>query len=86
MQEGTFRLYRNYEGGSRMVARFAFTGTGIQVLEDHDGIMDDLAPNGRMNDRVLQRLESMSESPYWRLVSEEDIQSGEHDDLIPEKL
>jgi hypothetical protein len=86
MQEGTFRLFRTYpeQGGSRLVARFSFTGTTLQVLEDHDGIMDDLVPGGKVSSRTLQRLESMATSPYWRLVSEEDIQSGEHDDLLPE--
>jgi hypothetical protein len=85
MTEGTYRLFRMYpDGQSRMVARFTFSATGLQVLEDHDGMMDDLVPGGKVNDRTLQRLESMSQSPYWRLVSEEDIQSGEHDDLLPE--
>jgi hypothetical protein len=84
MNEGTFRLYRLYPGGQVLVARFSYTGTSLQVLEDHDGIMEDLVPGGRVNNRTLARLHAMSHSPYWRLVSEEDIQSGEHDDLVPE--
>lgn len=87
MKDGTFRLYRLYPsmaGGQRLVARFTVNGQALQVLEDHDGIMKELAPAGAFNSRTLVRLKSMAESPYWRLAHEEDIQQGFHDDLVPE--
>ena len=84
MQEGIYRLYRTYPSGEqRLVARFIFQGTDIKALEDHDEILADLIPNGRLNNNTLRRLESMKCSPYWRLVNEQDINQGFHEDLVP---
>ncbi len=89
MLEGIYRVYRRYvdETGrsqARQVARFIFYGDSLTGLEDHDGIIESLAPDGKVTGRVLARLESMDASPYWDLVHEDAIQGGEHEHLLPE--
>ncbi len=87
MKEGVWRLYRLYpdEDGNvqkRLVARFILVGDRLEHLEDHDGIMESFGE--RLDARGLARLTSMMHSPYWALVHEDDIKSGEHTDLLPE--
>lgn len=89
MREGIYRLYRNYvdekaQTQRRQVARFVLYGESISALEDHDGMVEQLAPDGKVTSNILQRLALMQHSPYWSLVHEDDIQSGEHSDLLPE--
>jgi hypothetical protein len=89
MHEGIYRVYRKYvaEDGrsqSRLVGRFVFYGDRLVSLEDHDGLVESLAPNGKVTEKTLRRLGNLSESPYWDLVLEDDVQAGEHEDLLPE--
>jgi len=89
MKEGIFRVYRRYvdehgQAQSRQVARFIFYGQNLTALEDHDGLIEGLAPDGRVTDRTLERLNNMASSAYWHLVNEYDLQAGEHNDLLPE--
>lgn len=89
MREGIYRLYRLYvnekaETQRRQVARFVLYGDSISALEDHDGMVEQLAPDGKVTANILQRLRLMGHSPYWSLVHEQDVQAGEHDDLLPE--
>lgn len=89
MREGVYRLFRNYiddhgKTQRRQVARFIFYGETLSGLEDHDGVLESLAPNYHVTNETLMRLRSMQQSPYWDLVREEDIQAGEHEHLLPE--
>jgi hypothetical protein len=89
MREGIYRLYRNYvsekaETQRRQVARFVLYGDSLTALEDHDGLVEQLAPNGKVTANILQRLKLMEHSPYWSLVHEQDVQGGEHEDMLPE--
>ena len=85
MQEGLYRLFRAFPNGdTQQVARFSLQGKNITVLDDTDGIMQELVPGGRLDDRFFTRILSMAESPYWRVIHEGDIAQGYHDDLIPE--
>lgn len=89
MREGIYRVYRKYVDASgkhqsRLVARFVFYGDRIQPLEDHDGLVESLAPTGKVTAKTFRRLENMNESAYWDLVTEDAIQGGERTDLLPE--
>jgi hypothetical protein len=90
VKEGIWRLYRLYpsdEDGptqKRLVARFVLVGDRLEHLEDHDDILEDINPGERLTDRGLARFTAMMDSPYWWLVSEDDIKAGEHTDLLPE--
>jgi hypothetical protein len=89
MREGIYRLYRQYidDHGRvqhRLVSRFVFYGQALHGLEDHDGILESLAPEGRVDASTLARLESIERSPYWELVHEDEVQAGEHEHLLPE--
>lgn len=91
MKEGILRLYHtivdeNDNFHKMLMAKFVFYGNRIVVLEDHSGIMDDLVPQGKVTDQILNRLERLNDSPYWAIISEQDIREGNHDNLIPEKL
>lgn len=89
MREGIYRLYRRYTDDKaqtqrRLVARFVLYGESLTTLEDHDGVVESLAPDGHVNSRTIQHLHSMGASPYWELVHEDAVQAGEHPDLLPE--
>jgi len=89
LPEGIYRVYRHHPGEEgdvqqRMVARFAIVADRVEVLEDHDDILDSIVPGGRLTDKTLSRLVAMKHSPYWRLVNEDDLKAGEHPDLLPE--
>lgn len=86
---GIWRLYREYPVGhekleERLVGVFAIVGGVVHHLEDHDGILDDIVPEGRLNDRTFMRMLQLENSAYWRLVFENDIHDGEHPELLPE--
>lgn len=90
MKDGIYRLYRLYVDDHareqrRMVGRFILYGETLSYLEDHDGVLESLAPNGHVDDDVLGRLKNMQRSPYWELIPEDDIQAGEHENLLPEQ-
>lgn len=89
MREGIYRLYRLYvddrgQTQRRMLGRFVLYGEMLTTLEDHDGVVEGLAPDGRVTGDVLARLKNISSSPYWELIHEEEIQGGEHEHLLPE--
>lgn len=89
MREGIYRLYRLYVDDHakvqrRQVARFVLYGEELNSLEDYDGLIEALAPNGYVDGEVLARLKNMDRSPYWELVHEDDIQAGQHEHLLPE--
>lgn len=88
-QDGIYRLYRNYPQGvdhvdQRLIAVLAVMNGQIHHLEDHDHILDELLPEGKLDDTKFYRMMQLQESPYWRLVHENDIERGEHPDLLPE--
>jgi len=89
MKEGIWRVYRNYvdeDGGFEqvLVAHFVLYGGTLTALSDHDGIIASLAPEGKVTARTLARLRAMSSSPYWQLICQDDIESGEYPHLLPD--
>jgi hypothetical protein len=86
---GIYRLYRLYPHDAdrvdqRLVGVFAIIGGSIHHMEDHDDLLEEMLPEGKLNDAKFYRMMQLSDSPYWRLVHENDIESGEHPDLMPE--
>lgn len=88
---GIYLLYRNTHSPDhgherRLVGRFALVANDIVIAEDHDGIVKRIFPPGPLDGRTLRRMEHMSDgnSPYWLLVMEQDVQQGEHPDLVEE--
>ena len=83
--DGTYRLYRRYPADNgeeqKLIARFAIVGGVVQHLEDRDGILEDIIPEGKLSDVGLRRLASMEHSAYWRLVNAQDTDGP---DLLPE--
>jgi hypothetical protein len=89
MREGIYRLYRQYiddkaQTQRRQVARFVLYGDRLSALEDHDGMVEQMAPDGKVTANLLQRLSLMEHSAYWKLVHEDDIQGGHHEDMLSE--
>jgi hypothetical protein len=86
---GIYRLYRESPEGhekvdERLVGVFAIVGGDIHHMEDHDGILEDIVPEGRLTDHIFSRMVQLEDSPYWRLVHEDDVQDGEYPELLPE--
>lgn len=89
MRDGIYRLYRLYVDDHgrqqrRLAGRFLLYGEQMTHLEDHDGVLETLSPNGHVTAKTLGRLQSMSASPYWELVHEDEVQAGHHEHLLPE--
>jgi hypothetical protein len=82
--KGVFKVYDRKTGSvhDRLLARFSCDGGEFKILEDHLGIFEDSLPEGEMTDLHFKFLDSIRTSPYLRLLSEEQINSGEHDDMI----
>jgi hypothetical protein len=77
-EDGFYRLYKvvHYDDGrtgSRLVGRFEVMDGIITILEDHDGNLEEIFPNGPLEDRELRAMQSMSNSPYWDLVKESPV-------------
>ena len=90
-EPGVWLVYRktaDEEKGvsSHLVGRFVIHGGTIAILEDRDGIVEDMFPPGPMTSRELRRMQSMEEgqSAYWDLVREDDLNQGKRADLVPE--
>ena len=85
---GIYRLYRvipedHQKLEFRLVGVFAIVAGSCHIMEDHDGILEDMVPRGKLTGDTLRRLTYLQQSGYWRLVHENDIESGHHADLLP---
>jgi hypothetical protein len=90
MQKKTFKgVYKIYSriGVSgipdRLIARISID-KDFSILEDHEGIFDGSVPEGAMDPVHHKFLESLAASGYFRMVSEESLNQGTHDDMIEE--
>lgn len=90
MQKKTFKgIYKIYSriGVSgipdRLIARIHID-SDFNILEDHLGIFDGALPEGSMDDIHHKFIESLAASGYFRVVSEDQLNQGIHDDMIEE--
>ena len=90
MQKKTFKgIYKIFTRSGisgvpdRMIARIN-CDNDFNILEDHECIFDGSVPEGPMDDLHHKFLESLAASGYFRMVSEESLNQGAHDELIDE--
>ncbi len=88
MQKKTFKgVYKIYSRAGvsgipdRLIARISID-KDFHILEDHQGIFDGSVPEGPMDPLHHKFLESLASSGYFRMVSEEQLNQGVHDDMI----
>lgn len=86
---GIYLVYRRYHGAGgqetkRLVGRFAILGQDVKILEDHDGVLSDALPQGKLSAQHLKTILNFQMSPYWSLVSDRDVSEGHHEEEIPD--
>jgi hypothetical protein len=87
--DGVWRLYRVYpenhqDPEKRLVAVFAILSGKIHVMEDHDGVLEEMGIEGPVTEQVERRLGSMTQSAYWKLVNEKELEQGHVPELLEE--
>lgn len=87
---GVYRLYHRHSRGHedvsrRLVGVFVVIKGVVHHMEDHEGNLQDIIPEGKLTERTLLRMMNLAQSPYWILVHEENINAGYHPELLDEK-
>ena len=86
---GIYMVYRRFpkvDGGPedrQLLGKFVIFGTELRVLEDHEGLVEDVFPSGPLSGLILKRIAQMKDSPYFSVIKQEDIEQGMHEDEIP---
>ncbi len=86
IKPGIYRVYRIHpeqDSHHQLIGRFIVTLSAIYLLEDHFGLKDIFNP-GALTGRTLNRIKKMAKSPYFKIVSEGDVEQGLHPDGIEE--
>jgi hypothetical protein len=85
---GTYRVYHMTHGSGDpqevMIGRFMISHNNFNILEDHDGLLGRELPEGAMDDHHQKCLFELDNSPYFKLIPEQQINQGLHNDLIEE--
>jgi hypothetical protein len=68
----------------RQIGRFTIKNGQFFILEDYDGILEEMLPEGPFSDIHKRALDSLFHSAYFKLVDEKKVNQGEHEDLIPD--
>lgn len=83
--KGVYKIYlRHFHGIPDQLIGRVQCGKTFEILEDHKGIFDYIAPEGEMTDLHHKIMDSLSHSGYFRVISEEHLNQGLVEDVIPE--
>src|SRR5277367_1207167 len=86
MKSGTYRIYRIMHGNGdpqeSLVGRFMVQGNNFTTLEDHDGLITNEVPDGPIGYPHQKFFNGLDNSGYFKLISEQNINQGQHKDLI----
>lgn len=87
INKGAYRIFQHTVGHwgavKRPVGRVLFKDGQCHVLEDNDGILRNELPEGEVGDKHEDFMRRLSHSYMFEVVPEEEINQGEHPDLIP---
>lgn len=74
---GGYKIFQRIESDhgeeERLVGRFVIQGLNLKVLEDHNGIVREIFPDGPISETILRRMQQLAHSAYWKLVSEDEV-------------
>jgi hypothetical protein len=88
VRNGIYRVYSLTHGDGEpqdvLIGRFMISGKNFNVLEDHDGLLSESLPEGQIGPVHQKFFSSMDHNPYYKLVNENHISQGSHDDLMEE--
>lgn len=87
-ESGTYRIFQVIQTAGkpeeRLVGRFYIKGKMFHLLEDHDHLFRDSLPDGQMDEAHQKVIWNLMHSPYFRVVTEDEINQGFHDNLVEE--
>lgn len=87
--KGIFKVYKHshtnhFDDSDHLIGRVMFDNGMCHILEDHDGLLSDNIHEGDVTEDHGKMLENMAQSGYFKVVPEEEIAQGLHEDLIPD--
>jgi hypothetical protein len=86
MKSGTYRIYALIHGDGDpqevLMGRFMVHGNNFITLEDHDGLISNELPDGPIGHLHDKFVHGLDNSGYFKLVPEQQIDQGLHDDLV----
>lgn len=88
MKDQVFRLYHVYHNDGapeeRLVARFMIHQGQFHILEDHDHLLKESLVEGPYDSNHERLINHLANSGYYRLVNENEVNEGHHDDILPD--
>jgi hypothetical protein len=88
LNKGTYRIFavmHTYgKPQERQMGRFTVQNGQFFILEDYDGVLEEMLPEGPFSDIHKRALSSLFHSGYFKLVDEKEVNQGVHEDLIPD--
>lgn len=66
------------------MGRFLIQGKNFHILEDHDNLIQESIHDGPMDERHEKILWHLIHSGYFKVVHEDEVNEGHHDNLINE--
>lgn len=86
LKDGTYhvmaRTWMGDQEHDRFLARFMIQNGNIQHIEDYTGHMQLTLPEGPMDYRTIDTLNSLQNSAYYQLINEDEIYEGCHPHLL----
>lgn len=86
--KGIYKIYFHkilqYGDESHLIGRIMFENGQCHILEDHNGLLSEHLSDGPISEDHLKFMDKLMHSAYYKVVSEADINSGRHADLLPE--
>lgn len=87
--KGIFKIYKHshsnhHDDHDKLIGRVMFDKRECHFLEDHDGFLSSNIHEGPVSEEHGRFMENLAHSGYFKVVPEEEIQQGLHDELIPD--
>ena len=85
---GSFRIYKvDFDGlgfQEHLIGRVWIDQGQMHILEDHYSLLSDQLPEGPISDIHQKVLDSIINNGYFKIIHEDDLNSGLHEDKLEE--
>ena len=85
---GSFRIYKlSFDGlgpQEHLVGRIWIDQNQMHILEDHYSLLTDQLPEGEISDTHQKVLDSFANNGYFKIIHEDDLNAGHHEDKLEE--
>lgn len=67
-----------------LAGRFYIHDNSLSILEDYFGLIENYVTPGPVTEQINHKINVMKHSSYLNVVTEQEVQDGNHPELIPE--